>query len=280
MYTIVVASGQIQPLVGRKMVCNEPTSAWHGVKTTTSSQNGDGSRTKQSHRLLLPCGIIDCTGFWRSITQHKTQQGVRFVRFTSLRARGEAYREGEREGLVTEPAHSQHPVLFSSCNISHNCWRDFRAKSAGLNHQQQTRTTIEMLTKAWLVRSCHKHNNTRNKSLLPKVVSLFLASICFPPFLPFFMWPPITCAETFGTPERIWQEVGKQERTAGFHLQALSIRALQTNQAEITNEAFLHDDDLQDWIGRQEKMRGGKDLTHTHTHTHTHTKAGKIVTFF
>lgn len=73
-----------------------------------------------------------------------------------LRVRGEAYREGEREGLVTEPAHSQDPVLFSSCNISHNSWRDFRAKSAGLKHQQQTRTTIEMLTKAWLVRSCQK----------------------------------------------------------------------------------------------------------------------------
>jgi len=123
-----------------------------------------------------------------------------------------------------------------------------------------------MLTKAWLVRSCHKHNNTRNKSLLPKVVSLFLGSICFTPFLPFFMWPPIACAEeTFGTPEKIWQEVGKQERTAGFQLQALSVPALQTNQAEITNEAFLPDDELQDWIGRREKMRGGEDLRHTHT---------------
>jgi hypothetical protein len=158
MYTIVVASGQIQPLVGRKMACDEPISAWHGVKTTTSSQNGDGSRTKQSQAS----SSLWNNKLYRILTIHhsaQTQQGGRFGRFTSLRVRGEAYREGEREGLVTEPAHSQHPVLFSSCNISHNSWRDFRAKSAGLNHQQQTRTTIEMLTKAWLVRSCHKHNN-------------------------------------------------------------------------------------------------------------------------
>lgn len=130
---------------------------------------------RSNPRLLLPCGIIDCTGFWRSITQHKTQQGARFVRFTSLRVRGEAYREGEREGLVTEPAHSQHPVLFSSCNISHNSWRDFRAKSAGLNHQQQTRTTIEMLTKAWLVRSCQKQIPVTESSFFVSHLS-FLSS--------------------------------------------------------------------------------------------------------